>query len=291
MPRSPPSIYGGMPKLGSAALAAASWQCQRCSHMNSAEKARGTAFCAGGGGTGLLQVLPALRLPRRRQDTDDHGYSSRQRNNVTTVDVPTQEICNDPITRHPNAIILMAPRPCDDRALLSVGSHHFADKNDAPNGASLCKGDRSTKREEKRKSPSRDLGGMVLHPLPMQLPPTIRPMRSITPPPPSQFRSLPQEGIAGEESGPLMMCHGVSVGNLGANLTAAAAMYEHTTRFLRDFESDPDFRIKRFAASVLAKSAGWDNAARKANAFNASKTALVGNNSLGENPFSRNTKF
>jgi hypothetical protein len=49
--------------------------------------------------------------------------------------------------------------------------------------------------------------------------------------------------------------------------------------------------MKRFAASVLAKSAGWDNAARKADAFNASKMALVGNNSSGENPFSRSTKF
>jgi hypothetical protein len=54
---------------------------------------------------------------------------------------------------------------------------------------------------------------------------------------------------------------------------------------------DPNFGVKRFAASVLAKSAGWDNVARKANAFNASKMALVGNNSSGENPFSRNTKF
>jgi hypothetical protein len=49
--------------------------------------------------------------------------------------------------------------------------------------------------------------------------------------------------------------------------------------------------MKRFAASVLAKSAGRDNVARKANAFNASKMAIVGNNSSGENPFSRSTKF
>jgi hypothetical protein len=147
------------------------------------------------------------------------------------------------------------------------------------------------KRGEKRKSPSQGLGGMVLHPLPMPLPPTIRLTRSITPPPPSQFRSLPQEGIAGEEPRPLKMCHGVSVGNLGANLTAAAAVYKHTARCLRDFASNLGFGMKRFAASVLAKSTGWDNAARKANAFNASKMVLVGNNSSGENPFSRNTKF
>jgi hypothetical protein len=168
------------------------------------------------------------------------------RDNVTTEDVPTQEICNDPISRYPDAIILTAPRPCGDTALLSVGSRHFADKNDAPNGASPCKGDRPTKRGEKRKSPSRGLGGMVLHLLPMPLSPTIRPTRSITPPPPLQFRSLPQEGITGEEPQPLKMCHGVSVGNLGANLTAAAVVYKHTARCLRDFASDPDFGMKRF---------------------------------------------
>jgi hypothetical protein len=39
---------------------------------------------------------------------------------------------------------------------------------------------------------------------------------------------------------------GVSVGNLGANLTAAAVVYEHTARCLRDFESNPDFGVNRF---------------------------------------------
>jgi hypothetical protein len=118
---------------------------------------------------------------------------------VTTADVPLQEIHNDPIARHPKAIILMAPMPHNDTALLLMGSHHFADENDPPNGVSPSKADRPTKRGEKRKSPSQGLGGMVIHLLPMPLPPTIRPMYSITPPPPLQFRSLPQEGIAGEE--------------------------------------------------------------------------------------------
>jgi hypothetical protein len=44
-------------------------------------------------------------------------------------------------------------------------------------------------------------------------------------------------------------------------------------------------------SSNTLTAAGWDNAARKASAFNASKMALVGNNSSGENPFSRNKKF
>ncbi len=76
------------------------------------------------------------------------------RNDVTIEDVPTQEICNDPISHCPYAIILMAPQPRGDTALLLVGSHNFADENDTPNGASPCKGNHPTKRGEKRKSPS-----------------------------------------------------------------------------------------------------------------------------------------
>jgi hypothetical protein len=75
-------------------------------------------------------------------------------NNVMTADAPTQEIHNDSISCHPKAIVLTATLPCDDTALLSMGSGHFADNNDAPNGASPRKGDRPTKRGEKRKSPS-----------------------------------------------------------------------------------------------------------------------------------------
>jgi hypothetical protein len=44
-------------------------------------------------------------------------------------------------------------------------------------------------------------------------------------------------------------------------------------------------------SSNMLTAAGWVNAARKTSAFNASKMALVGNNSSGENPFSRNKKF
>jgi hypothetical protein len=102
---------------------------------------------------------------------------------VTTADVPMQEIRNDLIARHPKAIILMAPLPCNDTALFSMGSCHFADKNDPPNGVSPCKGDRPTKRGEKRKSPSQGLGGMVIRLLPMPLPSTIRPMHSKEPRP------------------------------------------------------------------------------------------------------------
>ena len=44
-------------------------------------------------------------------------------------------------------------------------------------------------------------------------------------------------------------------------------------------------------SSNTLTAAGWDNAVRKASAFNSSKMALVGNNSSGENPFRRNKKF
>ena len=59
--------------------------------MNIAEKTRGVAFRAGGGGTGLLRVPPALGSSRRRRDADDHDYLSRR----ATGDVPTLEIRDD----------------------------------------------------------------------------------------------------------------------------------------------------------------------------------------------------
>ncbi len=67
---------------------------------------------------------------------------------VMTADVPMQVIRDDLITRHPKAL------PRDDTALLSIGSRHFTDENDPPNGMSPCQSDRPTKRGEKRKSSS-----------------------------------------------------------------------------------------------------------------------------------------
>jgi hypothetical protein len=51
----------------------------------------------------------------------------------------------------------------------------------------------------------------------------------------------------------LKMCRGVSVGHLGGNLNAAATVYKHIARCLRNFANDPNFGMIRFAASVLAK--------------------------------------
>ncbi len=67
MPQSPPSIYGGMPKLGSAALAAASWQCQRCSHTNSAEKNKRRCFSCQGWRD---RIAPSTRISLPPPDFD-----------------------------------------------------------------------------------------------------------------------------------------------------------------------------------------------------------------------------
>ena len=54
-----------------------------------------------------------------------------------------------------------------------------SNENDAPNNASSCKVRSAAKRGAKRKSPSRGLGGMVLHPPPPPLHPSFQPMYSI----------------------------------------------------------------------------------------------------------------
>jgi hypothetical protein len=162
MPLFPPSISGGLAKLGSAALAAASWQCQQCSHMNSAEKTKRHYFLCQGWRDAIAPSTAGIAIakeevghgqPRLSVATGDVPML-RICGNVTTEDMPVQEIRNDPISRCPNAIILEAPRPRGDTLLLLVGSRHFSDKNDTPNGASPRKGNRPTKRGEKRKSPS-----------------------------------------------------------------------------------------------------------------------------------------
>jgi len=93
------------------------------------------------------------------------------------------------------------------------GALFCPDENDAPNNESPRKVRSPKKRGEKRKSPSRGLGIMVLNPLPSPSPPSLQPTRSITPPPPSQ-------------------CRGVSEGFFGPALTFAAKSMEHTANQL-----------------------------------------------------------
>ena len=70
------------------------------------------------------------------------------------------------------------------------GASSCSNKNDAPNNASPRKVGTPTKRGAKRKSPSRDLGGMVLHPMPLPSHLALQPTCSITPPPPLQCRGV-----------------------------------------------------------------------------------------------------
>ena len=84
-----------------------------------------------------------------------------------------------------------------------------------------------------RKSPSRGLCGMALHPLPPPSPPPLRSMCSITPPPPS-------------------LCRGVYGGFFRPALTFAAKSMEHTSNQLRQRASEPDLGVKSFAKSILS---------------------------------------
>ena len=89
------------------------------------------------------------------------------------------------------------------------------DENGPPNYASPHRGGSPTKRGEKRKPPSRGLGG-VWCPPPLSMPPALRSTRSITPPaPPSECRGI------------------YHVGFFGPALTFAAKSMEHTANQLR----------------------------------------------------------
>ena len=86
------------------------------------------------------------------------------------------------------------------------------DENGPPNNASPRRDRSPTKRGEKRKSPSRGLGG-VLCPSTPQSPPALRPMRQITACPPSE-------------------CSGISNGFFGQALTFAARSMQYTVNQL-----------------------------------------------------------
>ena len=86
-------------------------------------------------------------------------------------------------------------------------------KNGLPNNASPRRDGSLTKSRggTKRKSPSRGLDGMVLHPLPSLMPPALLSMRSITTP------------------APPLECRGIyHVGFFRPALTFAAKSMEHT---------------------------------------------------------------
>jgi hypothetical protein len=118
---------------------------------------------------------------------------------------------------------------CKGRLYIDVGSSCIRrraldddatchDENGLPNNVSPHR-DRSPTKSRggtKRKSPSRGIGGMVLHLLSPPMPPALRSMRSITPPaPPSECRCI------------------YHVGFFEPALTFAAKSMEHTANQLR----------------------------------------------------------
>jgi hypothetical protein len=68
------------------------------------------------------------------------------------------------------------------------GASFCSNENDVPNKVSPRKVRSPKMRGGKEKVSLTGLGGMVLHPLPPPSPPPLRPMCSITPPPPLQCR-------------------------------------------------------------------------------------------------------
>ena len=117
-------------------------------------------------------------------------------------------------------------------AHIGGGASFCSNKNDARNNASPRKVGSPKKRGEKRKPPSRGLGGMVLHPLPPPLPPSLQSTSSITHPPPLQ-------------------CRGVYGGFFGPALIFAAKSMEHTANQLRQWASESDLGVKSFAELIL----------------------------------------
>jgi hypothetical protein len=115
------------------------------------------------------------------------------------------------------------------------GTSFCSNKNNAPNNTSPGKVRSLTKRGAKRKSLSRVLGGMVLHPLPPPLPLALQLMHSITPPLSSQ-------------------CRGVYGGFFGPALTFAAKSMEHTANQIRQWAREPDLGVKSLANSILLPS-------------------------------------
>jgi hypothetical protein len=122
-----------------------------------------------------------------------------------------------------------------DKPLHPVGSRRFADENDAPNILALspCKGYCQTKRGEKRKSPSRDLGGFVLHPPPPPPPPALQLKHSITTP-------------------PTLQCKGIYTSFFGSTLTSAAKSMQHTANQLQQWAKEPDFGVNSFTRSLIS---------------------------------------
>jgi hypothetical protein len=186
-----------MPLLRSATLLALSWPCHRCSHWNDSSRNKKRCSSCRAWRDGLAP------LSAKGGGTSTSGAAAS---------LSDAGLVGDDATCH--------------------------DENGPPNNTSPRR-DRNrslTKRGEKRKSPSRGLGG-VLCPSTPQSPLAIRPMRQITACPPSE-------------------CSGISNGFFGQALTFAfaARSMQHTVNQLQQWAKEPDLGVKSFACSILSTS-------------------------------------
>ncbi len=234
---------GNKPMLQSAALAAASWQCQWCGHTNNTRNNKRCCFLCKVWRDGVAPLSSA-------------GITiTNEEAGRVTGDVPAQEVAcpriqgaqghDNYVACCPNTIAITFPWPHIDKVVQPVGitvvrkppnpvgSCHFVDKNNAPKILALspCKGDCQTKRGEK-KSPSRGLGGLVLHPPPSPLPPALQSKHSITPP-------------------PTLQCKGIYIGFFGLTLTFAAKLMQHTANQLQQWAKESNFGVSSFTRSLL----------------------------------------
>ena len=166
-----------MPTLQSDTLLASSWPCHRCSHSNDLSRNKKRCFSCQAWRDGLAPL-----------SAKGGGLS-----------------------------MLGAAASASNVGIVDYGATCH-DKNGPPNNSSPRRDGSPTKSRDgtKRNSPSRGLGGMVLHPLPPPMPSALRSTRSITPPaPPSECRGI------------------YCVGFFGPALTFAAKSMEHTANQLR----------------------------------------------------------
>ena len=188
-----------MPLLRSATLLASSWPCHRCSHWNDSNRNKKRCSSCRAWRDGLAP------LSAKGDGTSTSG----------------------------------AAASASDVGLVDDNTTCQHDENGPPNNASPRRDGSPTKSRggTKRKSPSRGLGGMVLHPLPPPMPPALQSTRSITPPaPPSECRGI------------------YRVGFFGPALTFAAKSMEHTANQLRQWAKEPNLGVKSFANSILSVS-------------------------------------
>ncbi len=184
-----------MPKLRSAAIAAALWQCQGCCRTNNAKKnERHCSSCRARRDGIAAPVLPASPSPNKEEQWWTIAAFRRDRGTCQHKEgcMPMR-----PWRSGTRGSDRLPPHMISHEPLPLVGLRRLVDENNTPNIASPCRGQLSNKEGAggKRKSPFRGLvgvvfypspfrglGGVVFHPPPAPLPPALlQPKRSIAP--------------------------------------------------------------------------------------------------------------